>query len=91
MIQINIPMPESCTKCPFFNDEYETCPIVPMVPAMQNDVRNSVDKRSEYCPMKEVPEEEHFKFEIPEKCGECKSMAPYGKNHYCHMAGYFSK
>ena len=84
MIQIDMEMPKSCSKCPFFDNDYETCPLVSMIPAIQKDVRYSTDKRSQYCPMKEIPEE-HFKLEVPEKCGDCKSMAPYGQKYYCHM------
>ena len=83
MIQIDMEMPESCSKCLFFDNGYGTCPLVPMIPAMQRDVKNSIDKRSKHCPLKEVPEE-HFKLEVPEKCGDCKSMTPYGQKYYCH-------
>ena len=89
MIQINIPMPESCLKCPFFNEEYETCPLVPMVPAMQRDVKNSTDKRWKYCPLREVSEKKNFKLKTPEKCKDCSSMSLYGQKYYCHMDAIF--
>lgn len=85
MIQINIPMPENCSKCPFFNNEYKTCPIVPMVPAMQKDVKNSANKRYKFCPLREVPEKKNYRLKVPEKCGKCSSMLSYGQKYYCHM------
>ena len=85
MIQIDMPMPESCSKCPFLDYEYKICPILPMDPVMHYSVSLSTNERCKFCPLQEVPEKKDFEFEIPEKCGDCKSMTPYGEKYYCHM------
>ena len=77
MIQIDMQMPESCLDCPFYD---EICPLVPFA-----DVAKNKQNRSQCCPLHEVPEKEHFKFETPEQCVNCQSMMPFGDNYYCHM------
>ena len=87
MIQIDMDMPKTCVKCPILDYDYKICPLIPHVPAMQKTVSQALDtdNRSEHCPLQEIPEKEHFKFKIPKKCKDCKSMFSDGPNFYCHM------
>ena len=91
MIQIDVPMPESCYHCPMHNEYDYMCSVLPLIQAIQHDVRYSTEKRSKYCPLIEIPEKEHFKLTPPEKCGDCEGMLPYGEKHYCHMDAISSK
>ena len=42
--------------------------------------KNMAEKRDPRCPLIEIKEPEHFKFEIPQKCKNCKSMFSDGPN-----------
>lgn len=54
MIQIDMDLPSSCAECPFREETYHSCPLVPGVPAWQAEIADECkDKRSEHCPLKE--------------------------------------
>lgn len=61
MIQIDVPMPESCPKCKFYQDQHNTeyC-IVTSYGLRAEDifaVTNSIEKAKPYwCPLREVPD-----------------------------------
>lgn len=59
MIQIDIPMPESCAECPLktvdedmYGDYFYCCPVIKAV--IRGNKRHK--KRFRHCPLKEVKE-----------------------------------
>lgn len=53
MIHININMPKSCEECCFRNETYDTCPLIPNVPALQAEIQKCKDERADFCPLME--------------------------------------
>lgn len=57
MIQINIPMPESCIKCPCYDHTmYGRCKAKDIWFGVEDESWNS-NERPNWCPFREVPDE----------------------------------
>lgn len=90
MIQIDMEMPKTCRDCPFWKGAYG-CPIVPGIPAWQEDIAdNGSEKRSEHCPLEETvnkkPVEPELKYGKWYVCGACKTNISQCDN-FCRECG----